>query len=333
MGFFDFFRSKPLEDKQTIDRRSVPGEEINRMQQTEASPSYCKKVYRKFYSDYPEMPFVSQDREINTGWLTQTTLSSNLVKREMMTRYDDGLLPGHVYLLYWLGKGRKKRIPAYFEYEYGIFVQKEIQFLTSRGYLDADGKPTVKGQNAVNAHHEVIDARHPAPEKTSAVAAPAKKQSKTGRCIPSVMPEGTKPVPKQDIPLLRTEFAYINQVIRQACKLGNVRASLLIEVDCFHYGLDFHGTHYEWTPKTPTGKPSKYPLKLRFEYRDTGLLPAECAGELYYLQGGNIGKARLIFWRRNIGYFIYLGQSAGSLAIKKVIRSEGTQHRELYSAR
>ena len=74
------------------------------------------------------MPFISQDREYNTDWIDQEFVS--LVPFENMTRYDDGLLPGHAYMLYWIRKYKSgRRIPAYFEYDYGIEFMKEREFL------------------------------------------------------------------------------------------------------------------------------------------------------------------------------------------------------------
>lgn len=50
----------------------------------------------------------------------------------MMVRNEDGLLPGHIYMLYWLNKFTNKRIPQYFEYEYGIDFEKEVILLRDR---------------------------------------------------------------------------------------------------------------------------------------------------------------------------------------------------------
>ena len=75
----------------------------------------------------------------------------------MMTRYSDGLLPGHVYMLYWLKKYTNKRIPAYFEYKYGIDFCKEKDFLYENGFLNESGKPTKKGEKAIENHKNVIE--------------------------------------------------------------------------------------------------------------------------------------------------------------------------------
>ena len=77
------------------------------------------------------MPFISKDRELNTNWFEQakTFSQQSLVSKSMMKRYSDGLLPGHIYMLYWLKKYSNKKTPAYFEYEYGIDFVAEKTFL------------------------------------------------------------------------------------------------------------------------------------------------------------------------------------------------------------
>ena len=75
-----------------------------------------ERIIEKFYSDYPEIPYISDDREAE--WIDKASLFNNMpVKKSMMQRFPDGLLPGHIYMLYWLGKYTNKRAPAYFEYQ------------------------------------------------------------------------------------------------------------------------------------------------------------------------------------------------------------------------
>ena len=83
-------------------------------------------IYQKYYADYPEKPYISNERNIQE-WLKRAEMfpSQSLVSRNMMIRYNDGLLPGHIYMLYWLKKYSTKRIPTYFEYKYGISFEKE----------------------------------------------------------------------------------------------------------------------------------------------------------------------------------------------------------------
>lgn len=131
--------------------------EIDKNQQIPASKDYCDKVYSKYYYNYPIKPFISKDREVRTQWLEQSEMfpEQSLVSKNNMIRYIDGLLPGHVYMLYWIKNVNRKRIPSYFEYKYGIQFSKEKEFLTDNGYLK-DGKLTEKGENAIELHNEVI---------------------------------------------------------------------------------------------------------------------------------------------------------------------------------
>ena len=87
-------------------------------------------IYQKYYTDYPEKPYISNERNIRE-WLERAEMfpSQSLVSRNMMVRYNDGLLPGHIYMLYWLKKYSNKKTPAYFEYEYGIDFVAEKTFL------------------------------------------------------------------------------------------------------------------------------------------------------------------------------------------------------------
>jgi hypothetical protein len=120
-----------------MSRHSIPSSKIDEMQKDEASIDYRKKIYNKYYSDYPEKPYISLDRELNTNWLEQAELSptQSIVEKSMMMRYSDGLFPGHIYMLYWLEKYTNKRIPAYFEYKYGINFNKGKNYLIKNGYL------------------------------------------------------------------------------------------------------------------------------------------------------------------------------------------------------
>ena len=324
MGLFDriFGKSQKRDHSPIKDRSSISADEIDRMQRIEASANYRNKIYRRYYSDYPEMPFISQDREINTNWLEQAGIFSSLVEKKMMKRYGDGLLPGHIYMLYWLGKSNRKRIPSYFEYRYGINFEKERVFLTENGYLN-NNKPTEKGVAAIERHKNIIEERHPSPLNSGKSLVPAPEQGVSKRIIPHKEKSTKENVPNQDIPLLESEISYINDMIQYACKLSNIAITPKINILKFAYGLSLSETHYEWTPYTPTGKSSKYPLMLRYSYKagPNDIPPNECFGEIHYLQNGAIGKARLIFWQQGVGYFFHFGQTQNTLDVKKVEKS------------
>ena len=162
MGLFGFFKKNTTKNDQPIDRRSIPAETIDEMQKVDAGEQYRNLLYKMFFRKFPEMPFISLDRERNTNWIEQVKMFPNtLISPDMMRRFSDGLLPGHVYLIHWFGKRNGKRIPAYFEYEYGINAHKEKEFLRENGYLDSEYNPTQKGLDCVKEHYDVITEKEP----------------------------------------------------------------------------------------------------------------------------------------------------------------------------
>ncbi|SHK80443.1 minor capsid protein [Hespellia stercorisuis] len=114
-------------------------------------------IYQKYYSDYTDKPYISDERDISE-WLERIELfpKQSLIPKSVMKRYADGLLPGHVYMLYWLNKYTGKKVPSYFEYKYGIDFEHEKPFLISNGFLEND-QPTKKGLNAIEKHISVIN--------------------------------------------------------------------------------------------------------------------------------------------------------------------------------
>ncbi len=160
MGLLDLLIRKNSSSAKDLDRKAIPTEQIDSTQKIKASNSYCQKIYKKYYENYPEKPFISQDRELNTNWIEQAEMfpKQSIIPPIIMERYSDGLLPGHIYMLYWLKKYTNKRVPSYFEYKYGIDFYKEKRFLTQNGYL-VNSKPTQKGELAINTHYDII-AKH-----------------------------------------------------------------------------------------------------------------------------------------------------------------------------
>lgn len=120
-----------------------------------------QRIINRFYADYPEKPYISEDRP--KSWIEQAEMfpKTALVQKKMMKRYADGLLPGHIYMLYWLKKYTNKKVPAYFEYKYGVCFEKEKCFLYSNGFLDENNKPTTKGEAAIKKHAKVIENHSP----------------------------------------------------------------------------------------------------------------------------------------------------------------------------
>lgn len=338
MGFMnklfgkDKSRFIPEDSNGLIDRRKIPAEEIDRMQQIEASEKYRRKIYKMFYKGYPEMPFISQDRELNTNWIEQAQIfpMQSILKKEKMTRYPDGLLPGHIYMLYWLGKYTNRRIPAYFEYDYGICFIAEKAFLKKHGYLNNDNKPTELGEEAIKIHYDVIEERHPKPLHTSGAPVGFADTETPIRTIPDNMTPGIIDIPNNDMDLIRKELDIINGLVSEAISLAHLNLKLKISFSLLRFEKNF--TYYECVPYTKTGRSSKYPLILHYAYDNHGQpIPSQDRfGELKYLSNGKIGAARLIFWNHTDGYMISLGTVKNILAIKKVERSVSSGWQVIY---
>ncbi len=114
------------------------------------------KIIKEFYSDYPEYPYISKDR--SSDWIEQARSfpTSTIIPKSTMIRFPNGLLPGHVYLLYWLNKYPNKSYPSYFEYKYGIDAETEKIFLINHGYLDTNNRLTPNGLDTIELYHNII---------------------------------------------------------------------------------------------------------------------------------------------------------------------------------
>ena len=128
----------------------------------------AKQIIKRFYANYPEAPYISNDRP--KDWIERAELfpDHSIIPVEMMKRYSDGLLPGHIYMLYWLKKYTNKKVPVYFEYKYGIDFEKERLFLYSNGFLNVNNKPTENGEYAIQRHYDVIE-KHSQPKPSRKV--------------------------------------------------------------------------------------------------------------------------------------------------------------------
>ena len=271
-------------------------------------PSISKyTIYDRYYSDYPEKPYISDNRNVRK-WLEKADMfpAQSLVPKAMMVRYSDGLLPGHVYMLYWLKKYNNKKVPAYFEYEYGIDFEAEKGYLLKNGYINELNKLTSKGVQAIDAHISVIKKRHPSPQHSGNAGVASPTMLSVGRIIPTDLKQGNLTISPSDRVLIDKEFEQLNIFIAF--------------------------TFYEAQPCTPTGRPAKYPLVLHYAYATHNDLnpPQDYFGELYYTQSGDIGKARLIFWERKKGYMIHLALVDNQLVVKKVERSTPANWETIY---
>lgn len=346
MGLFDKIKnlfSVPVESEQQetkqIDRRSIDPAQIDAMQKMPASDNYRNKIYKKYYSSYPIKPFISLDREKNTNWLEQTELFSmqSIIPIQMMTPFNDGLLPGHIYLLYWLGKGGGKRVPSYFEYKYGIEVEKEKQYLIDNGFLFND-KPTTKGEQAIKTHFEMIEAH--SPEATSAKKAQEKFADTDAISIEQTVTKNgftlsnTQSVDGRNLMIIADcdkqrifeDIEQINVLLNSVKTQLKISKALIIPTSQIVFNTNFNQklyTYFQYDPLTASGKQSKFPLELYITTKDhyEAMPEFECFGSIGYLKDNRIGRATLNFWYNGNGYHIGLGMINDNLSVKKIEKS------------
>lgn len=324
----------PVQSATPVDqpaRNTIPAEQIDEDQKVWASPYYVERIYKKYYSRYPEKPFISKDREKNTNWEEMVSMfPDKILKKEMMVRYKDGLLPGHVYMLYWIYRIHKRRIPAYFEYEFGINYDEEREFLIKRGDLSSNGDVTSKGLDDIKAHYQIVLNKSPAadlsflgiesdiPDSYGEIIVPTLS---TRRTISEK--EGIVNIPKADMELIKAEIDYLNKHIDNGLRLSKTNSQLSIDFKKLRFGHDY--TYYHYQPHTTSGKASKYPLTLHFAYKEH-LDPTpqnDCFGTIEYLRDGSIGKARIIFWEGHDGTMFDLAIINGALNVSKVQKTNG----------
>lgn len=91
---------------------------------------------RNTHTHYSEMPYINPNRDFDTFIDKLAVQKENLVPKRNMQRTDEGLLPGHIILLWRLDLGTfstESAIPRYFEYSYGINALAELDVLIEAG--------------------------------------------------------------------------------------------------------------------------------------------------------------------------------------------------------
>lgn len=110
-------------------------------------------------------------------------------------------------MMHWIQKYKSgRRIPAYFEYDYGIEFMKEREFLKEHKYLDGDYKVTALGKDAMQQHFDVIEKRHPKPSYTSKTPVGFANTGQSARLIPVDIVPGTIDIPDSDLNLIKKEL-------------------------------------------------------------------------------------------------------------------------------
>lgn len=93
--------------------------------------------YFALYDDYPEVPYLSPQRDLEE-WLDLVEIGSEkLVPKRNTIRYSEDILPGHLILLWRIDFGtftNASVYPKYFEYDYGINGRQALDEVQVKGY-------------------------------------------------------------------------------------------------------------------------------------------------------------------------------------------------------
>lgn len=125
MKFFDLFKSV---DKPDIEKNAY----INNV------PKQFRKEIIEIYGKYPETPYMSPDRDFRFWIDNYVKLFGSVVPITNMKRLPNGLLAGHILMLWRISFdnfSNKTTIPTYFEYEYGVDGKKTIHELITGNYI------------------------------------------------------------------------------------------------------------------------------------------------------------------------------------------------------
>ncbi|MCQ9210422.1 hypothetical protein [Granulicatella seriolae] len=101
------------------------------------TPQEIERV-KDLYKDYQVMPYISPERDLN-DWLAQVELSSSkLVPKRNMLMLEEGLLPGHIIVLWRVQFGTYTTttvISKYFEHMYGVNGKQAMAELIEKGMV------------------------------------------------------------------------------------------------------------------------------------------------------------------------------------------------------
>lgn len=91
------------------------------------------------YEGYPEQPYISPKRDLAAWEKTPEKFPYDVVSKVQMTRLPEGILPGHVVMLWRVHFGTFSNdsvIPRYFEYRYGVDAREVLATLQEKGYIE-----------------------------------------------------------------------------------------------------------------------------------------------------------------------------------------------------
>lgn len=345
MGFFD----------KLFGKKNTPTQK----RQDYSSDAYAKKIQEQYYSDFSEIPFVSPARKKDINWTDMITIFPNmLVEREMMKRNPDGLLPGEVYLLYWIDHFKEKKdYPVYFEYRYGIDPSVSKTLLIEKDLL-FENHATEKGKAILSKYNYVLEAHSPG--KTSSKKAKLASQNEPFIAIKTEIEHPLfsicDPFEENGVKasiISSDEQIWLKQDLHEINRLLAMFINRLPKKSVFEIRIEFilfrkhkkdssSSTYLSSHPTTPSGRKSKYHQTIYFATRKLPskeihegnsiyfLSEYDAHGVVDYLEDGSIGKAWLNIWHYRQGYHIDIAKTTGGLTLKKVRSLFDGEDRTIY---
>ena len=105
------------------------------------------KITHAVYAKYPEQPYISPERDLVAWEEAPEDFPYGIIEKKQMVRLPEGLLPGHIIMLWRIHFGNfttQTIIPQYFEYRYGVDSREVLDTLTNQGYIKlADAKKSL----------------------------------------------------------------------------------------------------------------------------------------------------------------------------------------------
>lgn len=98
-----------------------------------------KKITHPIYKDYPEQPYISPERNLELWEKEPELFPYDKVEKKQMVRLSEGVLPGHLIMLWRVHFNTfttESIIPEYFEYRYGVDSHEVIDLLLEKGYIE-----------------------------------------------------------------------------------------------------------------------------------------------------------------------------------------------------
>ncbi len=92
----------------------------------------------KVYADYPEQPYIAPDRDLAAWEAAPDRFPYGIVAKNQMKRLPEGILPGHVIMLWRVHFNTyttESPAPRYFEYRYGVDAAETLATLEAEGYI------------------------------------------------------------------------------------------------------------------------------------------------------------------------------------------------------